>query len=425
MATYIEAAIAILREANKPLHYREITRRAQKKGLIIGAQTPAASMNSAIISNIKQLGNKSTFKRVGKGIYALNLPYSSKDTFRHNDKNHTPRPPKRTRFFSSVKEISISVVPTEDGEYTHGVLNKLTQFVFFEKQKKLFKSSIERHLNYDKDGNPKPFPALYALFNINKNEVYVGETDVGKDRIYTHWHSQNKNFTHAAIVFDARLVDPKMRQKLEYYLSNFFKTKQLKVTTIRVRDVPISPSDERTHRDLCESIERIADELCRLIDELPKPSEPDTSTKSGFWIWPTSLDSYKIMRDAGVWASKAPLEKISARINPNDQVAFYVPERKLFAGLYRFVGPWYESARLMWPDELESNKLIHTSQIKLRLVKDGVALLDNIGDLEIFKSKGNRGLALRSSNGYPANNGKQIPASDMEVIIRCLRPGSL
>lgn len=421
MATYLEAAITILREAKEPLHYKEITRRAQKKGLIEDAKTPTASISSAIVTNMKQNGNKSAFRRVGKGIYALNPSYRSKDTFKHRGKNHAIPPTRHTRFSGYVKEISISIVPCEGGEYTHGVLNKLTQFVFFEKQKTVFKSAIERHINYDKDGNPKPFPALYTLFDIKKNEVYVGETDVGKDRIDTHWHSQSKNFTHAAIVFDARLVDPKMREKLEYDLSNFFKTKKLNVTTLRVRDVPINPNDERTHRDLRESIERIADELCRLIDELP----PLPETEYKFWIWPTSLDGYKTMRTHGIWASKASLEKIAARIAPSDQVAFYIPERKLFAGLYQFVGTWGESARLIWPDELESNKKIHTSQIRLRLVRDGVTSLDSVGHLEIFKNKGNRGLALRSSNGYPANNGKPIPDSDMKVIIERLRPGSL
>lgn len=425
MATYVEAAIAILREAKGPLHYREITRRAQKKGLIKGAQTPEATMNSAIFSNMKKFGNKSAFRKAGKGIYSLHPNYGSKDTIKHTSKDHVIDPTKRTRFSSYVKEISISIVPTKSGEYTHGVLNKLTQFVFVEKQKTLFKSSIERHLTYDKSGNPKPFPALYTLFDIEKNEVYVGETDVGKNRIDTHWHSQDKNFTHVAIVFDARLVDPKMRKKLEYDFSNFFRSKQLKVTTIRVQDVPISPNDEHTYYDLRESIERIVDELCRIIDELPQPPEPDTTTKSKFWIWSTSLDSYKIMRTAGVWASKAPLHKISARINPGDRVAFYVPERKRFACLYQFVGAWHKSTRHMWPAELTSNKKIHASQIGLRLVKDGVAHLDSVTNLEIFKNKDNRGLALRSSNGYPANNGKPVPVSDMNAIVRRLQPGSL
>jgi len=415
MATYVEAAIAVLREAKEPLHYREITKRAQKKGLIKGAQTPDATMNSAIFSNMKQLGNKSAFRKVDHGVYTLNPEFNSTPT-PPGKASHTPKSlktRKQTLFTKFIKGYDINQLSTSDGEYVYGTINKRFKFIFCPKQKMLFNTAIKKCVNRER------FPALYALFDIDKKTVYVGQTDVGKQRIDTHWSSQKISFTHMAVIFDELLDSEKIRQKLEFNLSNLF-DKQFKVLN-KSKDVEIKPEDENTYHELYDYTERISTMLHSLIEELPEPIHESQK----HWLWSMPLDSYKIMRNNGVWASEAPLANLAVKILPGDRVIFYVPERKSFASVYEFMKGWYKSTCPLWTDELASNKIIHTSQIKLRLVQEGVDTLDSVGNLKIFQNKGNRGLALRSSNGYPANNGKPIPDSDMRSIIRRLRPGSL
>jgi len=76
--TFLQAAEHILRTANAPLHYEEITRRALAQGLIATAgKTPAATLNAQIAVDIKVNGTDSRFVRVQPGVYALrewNLP---------------------------------------------------------------------------------------------------------------------------------------------------------------------------------------------------------------------------------------------------------------------------------------------------------------------------------------------------------------
>lgn len=67
---YINAAIIILSESHKPLHYKDLTERAIKKGLIkTSGQTPWDSMASRIYVNMKS--NDSVFIKAGKGTFGL------------------------------------------------------------------------------------------------------------------------------------------------------------------------------------------------------------------------------------------------------------------------------------------------------------------------------------------------------------------
>jgi len=67
-----QAAEKILREAGKPLHYREITELALKKGIVeTDGKTPWASMNALIATDIKDNGKNSPFIRTEPGFYYI------------------------------------------------------------------------------------------------------------------------------------------------------------------------------------------------------------------------------------------------------------------------------------------------------------------------------------------------------------------
>jgi len=70
--TVKEAIVRVLREADEPLNYREIARRAREQGdWSTDARTPEATVNAQITTDMKTKGEKSFFRRVSPGVYGL------------------------------------------------------------------------------------------------------------------------------------------------------------------------------------------------------------------------------------------------------------------------------------------------------------------------------------------------------------------
>lgn len=66
------AAIEVLKQAKKPLHTDEITKKIiENKPWTFGGKTPAATVSAQIYSDIKNYGDKSPFEKVGPQIFAL------------------------------------------------------------------------------------------------------------------------------------------------------------------------------------------------------------------------------------------------------------------------------------------------------------------------------------------------------------------
>ena len=76
----IDAAAVVLRDAGKPLHYREIVERMLAQKLWnTGGKTPWNTVNALISVDIKAQGSTSIFVRTGPGVFALN-PNSDQKT---------------------------------------------------------------------------------------------------------------------------------------------------------------------------------------------------------------------------------------------------------------------------------------------------------------------------------------------------------
>jgi hypothetical protein len=74
MNKFRTAAIEILKEVKKPLHYKEITRLALDKGILeTEGATPDASMNAQIITDINKKGESSDFIKTAPSTYTLNF----------------------------------------------------------------------------------------------------------------------------------------------------------------------------------------------------------------------------------------------------------------------------------------------------------------------------------------------------------------
>ena len=68
--TFLDAAYEILKAADRPLHYTEITARALDKGLLdTKGRTPEATMGSRLYADTKRPGSR--FRRLGRGVFGL------------------------------------------------------------------------------------------------------------------------------------------------------------------------------------------------------------------------------------------------------------------------------------------------------------------------------------------------------------------
>lgn len=73
MTTFKDIGYQILKEAGKPLHYKEITKIALERGwLKTAGKTPEATMNAQLVVDINSKGALSNFKKVGPSIFAIN-----------------------------------------------------------------------------------------------------------------------------------------------------------------------------------------------------------------------------------------------------------------------------------------------------------------------------------------------------------------
>lgn len=69
----LDTVVAVLSQAEEPLHYKEITKRVLASGKWqTNGKTPADTINAQLTVEIKNLGQASRFRRAGKGVYALN-----------------------------------------------------------------------------------------------------------------------------------------------------------------------------------------------------------------------------------------------------------------------------------------------------------------------------------------------------------------
>jgi hypothetical protein len=76
MTTFKSIAYQILKEADKPLHSKEITKRALARGLVSEGKTPEATMNALLITDINSKKEKSRFIKTAPSIFAINPDFT-------------------------------------------------------------------------------------------------------------------------------------------------------------------------------------------------------------------------------------------------------------------------------------------------------------------------------------------------------------
>lgn len=80
MNSYKDTAYQILTEAKKPLHSKEITEIALKRGLLqTSGKTPHATMSAQLVMDVVKNKGKSLFIKAGPSIFALNTDVTKSD----------------------------------------------------------------------------------------------------------------------------------------------------------------------------------------------------------------------------------------------------------------------------------------------------------------------------------------------------------
>ena len=72
MKSFKDLAYTILKESGKPLHSKEITKRALKIGLITEGKTPEATMNAQLVVDINAKKQKSRFIKTDPSTFSIN-----------------------------------------------------------------------------------------------------------------------------------------------------------------------------------------------------------------------------------------------------------------------------------------------------------------------------------------------------------------
>mgnify|MGYP001175553003 CR=1 FL=1 len=76
MTTFKSIAYQILKEASKPLHSKEITKRALRRGLVTDGKTPEATMNALLVVDINTKKEKSRFIKTAPSTFAINPDFT-------------------------------------------------------------------------------------------------------------------------------------------------------------------------------------------------------------------------------------------------------------------------------------------------------------------------------------------------------------
>lgn len=152
MPSFKSIAYEILRKAKKPLHSKEITEIALKKGLIkTSGKTPEATMNSQLIRDVHAKKEKSRFIKVGPSVFSLNE--NAKPT-----KSYSEKPKSKSTKGALIKGMSkrfpVSII-----------------------QNQLFKEWLKDVMHHK--------AGIYALYD-GKELYYVGLTENLLGRIRAH-----------------------------------------------------------------------------------------------------------------------------------------------------------------------------------------------------------------------------------------------
>ncbi|RMF92727.1 MAG: hypothetical protein D6734_11680 [Candidatus Schekmanbacteria bacterium] len=180
MPTFKSIAYQILKEADKPLHSREITKIAKKRGLKSTGKTPEKTMEAIISVDIKKYKEKSRFVRIAKSTFTINKNW--KPSFEKSYKisklsSRQKGDIAENRIIELILLYGSNLAcykPTSDDEGIDLIIkDKITEHTFFIQVKSIWRTqgpvvtSIKKHSIVDR----KKLGIVICVFDVEEGEI--------------------------------------------------------------------------------------------------------------------------------------------------------------------------------------------------------------------------------------------------------------
>lgn len=142
-----------------------------------------------------------------------------------------------------------------------------------------------------------------------------------------------------------------------------------------------------------------------------------------YWIWSTSNENWRILREKNVWASRS--RRWTYKVQKGDEIIFYVRGTNCFMGIFEVVSDWYENQELIWTDEETERKKRYPFEVKIKPVAIGKVnfweLVPKFNFIPKEKKNDRRAIAFYLQGPGPGNYGKPISQEDYLLIRRLMR----
>ena len=131
------------------------------------------------------------------------------------------------------------------------------------------------------------------------------------------------------------------------------------------------------------------------------------------WVWSTTHENWPTVKEKNAWSVNSPQKK--SLVAKGDKMAFYVKSSRYFQGVFEATSDWH-GPTVDWPDASIDDTFEH--EIDLKPIQLGYADLKKLaGKLEFIENKKHVGVYLRGSSNGPANLGRPISDSDLQLIL--------
>lgn len=140
----------------------------------------------------------------------------------------------------------------------------------------------------------------------------------------------------------------------------------------------------------------------------------NTVLKPQLWVWTTSEKHWEYLLKNKIWSAQT--EKIAKKINKQDKILIYVPERKMFTGIISISSNYTERDHPKWPQEMDVSKTIwrYDWNVKIELLLE--VYFKDVKWLPFIQEKINPGLAVKGHSYGPSNSGKPLSTVDIYAL---------
>lgn len=134
-----------------------------------------------------------------------------------------------------------------------------------------------------------------------------------------------------------------------------------------------------------------------------------------YWLWSVTKENWETVKNKQVWATYN--RKIGNIAKKGDIFIFYVKGTWCFKGIFKALSDWYETNKIIWPNEIRENRKRAPYQMNIQPILLGEADYKNlVPKLKFVEKKHVPHVYLQGTGGTPANFRKPLEESDYKII---------